>query len=77
MGQRVYELKDKDSGFYDHETDFGIYREEQKALGKKVGRSTEQAIQTGRLIEVRTEPKAAATTPPGDDKGKGKDESKK
>ena len=46
------ELKDKDSGFSDPETNFDISRDQQKQLGDSIGRLTGQALSSGALLVV-------------------------
>ena len=73
MAEKKYELKDKATGFFDHETGFKIVRDQQTGLGKTVGGATTEAIQHGRLIEVRTAEDSKPAASEGD-KSRGKAE---
>lgn len=46
------ELKDKETGFYDSETDFKVVRDQQVKLGDSIGRRTNEAIMSGGLLVV-------------------------
>lgn len=48
----VYELADKDTGFYDHVTGFKVVRDQRVALSGDPGEATNIAIATGRLVLV-------------------------
>ena len=47
------ELKDKDTGFYDHETGFKVVRDQRVQLGENVGKATQIAIESGRLLLIK------------------------
>lgn len=49
----VVELKHKDTMFADSVTGFEIVRDERKKLTKPVGRATEVALESGRLLIVK------------------------
>ena len=53
MAKRIVELKDKATSFHDFETGFDIARSQQKELKAPVGKATRQALQSGRLVDVR------------------------
>ena len=55
MAKRMVELKDKATSFHDFETGFDIARSQQKELKAPIGRATRQALQAGRLVDVREE----------------------
>lgn len=55
------ELKDKDGGFYDDETNFKIVRNQKATLGSTIGTRTTQALLSGGLLIV--ESRAAAQEP--------------
>lgn len=46
------ELKDKETGFYDAETQFQVVREQQAQLGDNIGRRTNEALVSGGLLLV-------------------------
>lgn len=46
------ELADKDTGFYDPETQFKIVREQTGKLGDTIGTKTNRAILSGQLLVV-------------------------
>lgn len=46
------ELKDKETGFYDQETDFQVVRDQQAQLGSSIGRRTNEALMSGGLLVV-------------------------
>lgn len=46
------ELKDKESGFYDDETNFKVVRDQQVKLGESIGRRTNAALMSGGLLIV-------------------------
>lgn len=50
--QRAVELKHKDTMFYDPMTGFEIVRDERKELTKPVGKATQTAIESGRLLVI-------------------------
>jgi hypothetical protein len=47
------ELKDKDTGFYDQETGFKVVRDQRVPLGDNVGKATQMAIESGRLLLIK------------------------
>lgn len=49
---RVVELADKYTGFFDNATGFQIVRDQQKRIGKTVGEATQVALESGRLLFV-------------------------
>ncbi len=62
------ELKDKDGGFYDDETNFKIVRKQKATLGNTIGSRTTQALLSGGLLIV--ESPAIETLPNMQDKEK-------
>lgn len=61
-GEELYELKHKETGFFDSKTGFKIVRDEQKPLGETVGDETQKAIASGRLVLVREKKTAEETS---------------
>ena len=49
----MVELKHKDTMFFDSLTGFEIVRDERKELTKPVGKATQTAIESGRLLIVK------------------------
>lgn len=56
-GDKV-ELADKDTGFYDSETQFDISRDQQVELGERIGAKTLVALSSGGLLLVGSGRKA-------------------
>jgi hypothetical protein len=55
MVEKIFKLKDETTGFHDPETGLKVVRDQQVKVGHEVGRLTMQAIQVGRLVEVKAE----------------------
>jgi hypothetical protein len=53
MAERIFKLKDETTAFHDPETGLKVVREQRAKIGTKIGKLTTQAIQMGRLIEVK------------------------
>lgn len=49
---RTVELADKDTGFWDAETEFQIVRDQKKELTEPIGTATQRALQSGRLLVI-------------------------
>lgn len=56
----LVELADKDGGFYDSETELNISRDQQVALGDRIGNRTQMALLAGGLLLVSDSDKKAA-----------------
>ncbi|HEV2762046.1 MAG TPA: hypothetical protein VGV38_03545 [Pyrinomonadaceae bacterium] len=61
---KTYELKHKETSFYDDQTGLTVTRDQRVKIGEDAGRRTLQMIRTGGLIEVNHEPKPPAGTAP-------------
>lgn len=55
-GKKTYELKDKNTSFFDDETRLEITRDQRVEIGPGAGKKTTQMIAKGGLIEVTGEP---------------------
>lgn len=61
---KTYELKDKETSFYDDQTGLTVTRDQRVRIGEGAGRKTLLAIRTGGLLEVNTGPKPPTGTAP-------------
>ena len=74
-GQAV-ELKDKETSFYDPETDFKLVRDQQAKLGDTIGAKTNRALLSGGLLVVGSG-RTLGEAKPADDAGPAKKGGKK
>ena len=67
---KVYELKDKQTSFYDDGSGLAVTRDQRVRINtEKAGRKTVTAIRTGGLIEVNAEPKPPTGSAPTSTEG--------
>ena len=55
MNGKSFRLRDESTGFHDPETGLKVVRDQKVKVGSAPGKTTMQAIQVGRLVEVETE----------------------
>jgi hypothetical protein len=70
MAEKTYELKDKNTSFYDDETKLEVTRDQKVTVGEGAGKKTLQMIAKGGLVEVKGEaaPPTGFNPNAGDDK---------